>query len=114
MICSSTLGHPESIQHRLLWNHSKEFVELAQKVVCFVSLSQKSNLRIGFRCHSGRHRSVATAELLSLLLKRLVTAVKVVHLSLLVTPSRECTCEHCQLAPTTLVKDVLNRLVPRT
>ena len=51
---------------------------LAQKVVGFVSLSQKSNLRIGFRCHSGRHRSVATAELLSLLLKRLVTAVEAV------------------------------------
>lgn len=88
-------GRHESVQTRLLTNHTTNFLKVCVLVKEIRESCRESTLTINFVCNQGKHRSVACAELIGSICNDIgIPSVNVWRKSL-EKHYRECKCRAC-------------------
>ena len=88
------------------------FVRILKKVHTLVVGTSGDNVTIAFGCHAGRHRSVATVELVAAFLVAKGWTVNIHHADLKAHPGKLCSkrCSLCDCAPVRANVDLMHRL----
>ena len=88
-------GRNPEVQSRILQRHPENFKYLCMIVREQLETCTSTHISISVYCRSGKHRSVAAAELIGTILRTLLINVTVYHKSLHWHRRRKCRCSIC-------------------